>query len=173
MVATRKGEVNGELEKFKSWWKDFDVEVEETNEVTQPVLLDEVISAFPGPAEPTFSSVYMVKWKTEGPFLKAIEELRMTIRDLKSEVAGVENKIAGLADAYKNNIKLRLEARLKIQEALDKKKLAEDQRQEAADLLSKQEEEEKKQSSNVERLRAIANAALTEYTAALKAFDDV
>merc|ERR1712066_289273 len=115
MVATRKGEVKDELEKFKSWWKDFDVEVEETNEVTQPVLLDEVIAACPGPAEPTFSSVYMVKWKTEGPFLKAIEELRKTIRDLKSEVAGVENKIAGLADAYKNNIKLRLQARLKIQ----------------------------------------------------------
>merc|ERR1712217_89629 len=173
MVATRKGEVKDELEKFKSWWKDFDVEVEETNEVTQPVLLDEVIAAFPGPAEPTFSSVYMVKWKTEGPFLKAIEELRMTIRDLKSEVAGVENKITGLADAYKNNIKMRLDARLKIQEALDQKKLAEEQEKEAADLLSKQQEEEKEQDSNVERLRAIADAALKEYKAALKAFDDV
>jgi len=173
MVATRKSEVKDELAKFKSWWKDFDVEVEETNEVTQPVLLDEVISAFPGPAEPTFSSVYMVKWRTEGPFLEAIEKLRMTIRDLKSKVAGVENKITGLADAYKNNIQLRLEARLKIQEALDQKKLAEEQEKEAADLLSKQQEEEKEQDSNVERLRAIADAALKEYKAALKAFDDV
>merc|ERR1712039_550727 len=102
-----------------------------------------------------------------GPFLKAIEELRTTIRDLKSKVAGVENKITGLADAYKNNIQLRLEARLKIQEALDQKKLAEEQEKEAADLLSKQQE------SNVERLRAIADAALKEYKAALKAFDDV
>merc|ERR1712217_263185 len=102
-----------------------------------------------------------------GPFLKAIEELRKTIRDLKSEVAGVENKIAGLADAYKNNIKLRLQARLKIQEALEQKKVAEEQEKEAADLLAKE------QDSNVERLRAIADAALKEYKAALKAFDDV
>jgi len=170
MVTTRKGEVKDELDKFKSWWKDFEVSVDETNEVTQPVLLDEVMEAFP---EPTFSSEYMVKWKTEGPFLSAIEKLRMTIRDLNSEVEGVEEKIKGLADAYKNNIELRKQARSEIKAALKDQELAEEDVQKAADLLEAQEAEMKEQDSNVERLRKIARAALEEYRAALKAFDDV
>merc|ERR1711920_392420 len=171
MVATRKkGEVKDELDKFKSWWKDFEVSVDETNEVTQPVLLDEVMEAFP---EPTFSSEYMVKWKTEGPFLSAIEKLRMTIRDLNSEVEGVEEKIKGMGDAYKNNIELRKQARSEIKAALKDQELAEEDVQKAADLLEAQEAEMKEQDSNVERLRKIARAALEEYRAALKAFDDV
>jgi len=170
MVAARKGEVKDELTKFKSWWKDFDVEVEEKNEVSEPVLLGEVMEAFP---QPDFASVYMAKWKTDGPFLKAIEELRMAIKELTGTIGKAEEKISGLADSLKKNIQFRLAARLKIQEAVDQKKIAEDKLQAASEVLAQQEEAENEQTQNVDRLKAIAEAALQEYKKALDAFQKV
>lgn len=169
-VEQRKKEVKQEFGTAISFMKDLTPPQgsEQANEVAQPVMLDEVVDAFP---KPTFASQYMPKWREDGPFLKAIVTLRLAIQGLADQTAQLEHDIGQVADSVKNNIKLRVAARKTLNEAIDAQKFAEEEKQNAEKLLASQEEQEEQQEADLNDLENIANGLYEKYKGALKTFD--
>jgi len=169
-LEKRKQEVKADLETARGYLKDFTPPPgsDQANEVAQPVMLDEVVEAF---QTPSFAAQYMPKWKTDGQFLKAIEKLRLIIQGLAEQSGQLQENIGLLADSIKNNIKLRVAARAKLNEAIDASKFAEGEKNDAEQLLATQEAQEEEQNANLDELQSIADEAYKHYNAALKTFD--
>merc|ERR1712217_937089 len=175
-VVTRvdelKREVKEQLTQFKSYWKDFEVQnvEEQINEVSQPLLLVEVMEVF---KEPTFSSVYMEKWKTGGVFLDAIGQLRRIIRNLAGALSNLQDSITTLEDKVKANIEEVKRAGQLVEEAIKAEKNKEKDVSEAERLLEEQRAQEEQQSGNCDLLKAAADKAYKEYQLALDVFHRV
>jgi len=165
----RKTKVKGGFDYCLSFKKNFIAEeVDSTNELSAPLNLGLVTDAFP---TPSFSSVYLPQWETDGKFLMAIKKLRETIAELEDQSAEISSSIASLGDALKQNLALSKLARAALTKAIEEDNAIQMEKKKAEELLAAQEEQEEQQNANLDQLDETADALRLKYAEAVQTFN--
>merc|ERR1719208_50799 len=130
-LKERKDEVINELQVCMGWYRDLSIPDdagEVTSQLVEPVLLEPLMETY---SDASFASAYMPDWRTGGKFLSAIEELRNMLHDLDLESQGLQEKIASLTDQMQENARLRDEISELVRQAIEEKKIADENEAEA------------------------------------------
>jgi len=165
----RKTEVKSRIDYCLTHLMDFTPEqVEDSDELSPPVLLGKVTGAYPSPS---FSSAYLPQWEKDGPFLTAMAKLRESIDALEDFSKQIVTSITGLKSSLKDNIEKSKIARKALQDAIDKNTIAVAEKAKADQLLAEQEAQEKIQNANLDELEDTAHALGKKYKDAMSAFN--